>query len=340
MKLRSHNFDRVAPETAAGNFMSGQWLLARVLGLLLALVMTNFSATGEETAVFHIGFSAATFGEVNENDAIAAVRIWAQQLAKEREIAADPQPKILHGIAEITAALTNKAVDCLDLTADEYYALRGLVAMEGCVVAVKGRSITEEYVLLVHRASGLERLSDLRGHKLALLHASRASLVPAWTETILAREGLGFTNGFFSQVIYEPKISKVVLPVFFRQADACVVTRSGFETMVELNPQVGQQLQVIASSPPIVPVVFCFRADYTSPVRAKVLAELTQWHKTPAGRQILTLFQTETLEEPPLNCLDTGLELLAEHQRLCGETNKLALRSALATQDPTKATAK
>lgn len=298
------------------------------MSLVVLLCSTSFQALAEDAPVFHIGFSAATFGEVNENDAIAAVRIWAQALAKEREIAADPQPKILHGIAEIAAALTNKAVDCLNLTTDEYYALRGLVAMDGFVVAVKGRSITEEYVLLVHRASGLERLSDLRGRKLALLHSSRASLVPAWTETILAREGLGLTNGFFSQIISEPKISKIVLPLFFRQVDACVVTRSGFETMSELNPQVGQQLKVIASSPPIVPVLFCFRADYTSPVRTKVLDELAHWHETAAGRQILTLFQTETLEEAPFNCLDTGLELLAEHQRLCGPTNGMKTSAA------------
>ena len=291
------------------------------VAVLALLLMARLGLAGEEPSVFHIGFSAATFGEVNENDAIAAVRIWAQTLAQELNIRADPQPKILRGIAEITAALTNRTVDCLNLTTDEYYALRGVVAMDSCVVAVKGHSITENYVLLVHRESGIEHLSDLRGHKLALLRSSRASLVPAWTETILAREGLGSTAGFYSQIISEPKISKVVLPVFFRQVDACVVTRSGFETMVELNPQVGQQLKVLASSPPIVPVVFCFRADYASPIRTKILAELANWHNTPAGRQILTLFQNETLEEHPFNCLDTGMELLAEHQRLCGLTN-------------------
>ena len=75
-------------------------------------------------------------------------------------LAADPQPKILRGIAEITAALTNGTVDCLDMTTDEYFALQGTVAMQNCVVAVKGHSITEEYVLLVNRNSGIERLSD------------------------------------------------------------------------------------------------------------------------------------------------------------------------------------
>ena len=317
MKRHNHTFCPPAFRRAGRH-------LIRWPGLMLALIFStaHFHASGQETSVLHIGFSSATFGEVNENDAIAAVRIWAQDLAQERHIAADPQPKILRGIAEITAALTNGTVDCLDLTTDEYFALKGAVAMEHCVVAVKDGSITEEYVLLVRGDSGIERLGDLRGHKLGLLRSSRASLAPVWSETILAREGLGSTTGFYSQITTASKISQAVLPVFFRQLDACVVTRSGFETMVELNPQVGRQLKVLASSPPVVPVVFCFRAGYDSPIRAKVLAEIAQWHQTPAGRQILTLFQTETLEEQPVSCLDTALQLLAEHQRLCGETNK------------------
>ena len=110
--------------------------------------------------------------------------------------------------------------------------------------------------------------------------SSRASLAPVWSETILAREGLGSASGFYGQITTASKISQAVLPVFFRQLDACVVTRSGFETMVELNPQVGRQLKVLASSPPVVPVVFCFRASYDSPIRAKVLEEIAQWHNT------------------------------------------------------------
>ncbi|MCK7505548.1 MAG: phosphate/phosphite/phosphonate ABC transporter substrate-binding protein [Desulfobacterales bacterium] len=37
----------------------------------------------------------------------------------------------------------------------------------------------------------------------------------------------------------------------FRQADACVVGRNSYETMVELNPQVGRELKVVASSHPL-----------------------------------------------------------------------------------------
>ncbi|MBI5385420.1 MAG: PhnD/SsuA/transferrin family substrate-binding protein [Verrucomicrobia bacterium] len=292
-------------------------------GLILAMALAAlpFGTVAQESSTFRIGFSSASFGEVNENDAAAAVRVWAQALATERGIPADPQPKILRSVSEIAAALTNKLIDAINMTTGEYAALQGRVALQHCVVSVKNKVITEEYVLLVHRASGLERLSDLRGRKLGLLQSARASLAPAWLDLLLAKEGLGLPANFCGQMISSSKITKAILPVFFGQLDACLVTRNGFETMIELNPQVSQQLKILASSPPLVPVVFCFRADYTSAVRNKLLGEISRWHTSPAGRQILTIFQTDSLEERPVSCLDSALEMVAAHQRLCGETN-------------------
>ena len=50
--------------------------------------------------------------------------------------------------------------------------------------------------------------------------------------------------------------------LFFRTVDACLVTESGFQTIVEMNPQVGRRLRVLASSPRIVPFVTCFHSDF------------------------------------------------------------------------------
>ena len=77
---------------------------------------------------------------------------------------------------------------------------------------------------------------------------SRMSLALAWLDIALFNDGCR-PVAEFCRVEQNKKLTKVVLPVFFRQNDACVVTRRGFKTMSELNPQVGQQLRVLASSP-------------------------------------------------------------------------------------------
>ena len=85
-----------------------------------------------------------------------------------------------------------------------------------------------------------------------------------------------------------------------------MVTRRGFETLAELNPQVGKDLRVLATSPEVVATVFCFRADYDSPVMDKLIAGLRELHLSAAGRQVLTVFQSDRLEEVPPSALDSA----------------------------------
>lgn len=306
-------------------------LLRRLAGgalAALALVALASRAADPGDDVLRIGFSSAIFGDVNENDASAAVRVWAQALAKERGIPADPQPKILRGIAEITTALTNHLVDAVNMTAVEYWQARRQIVLQNFLVAVKGDSITEEYVVLVHRSSGIERLADLRGRKLNVLDGSRACLAPIWFDSILLEAGLDPAKDFCGQVTPVSKLTKAVLPVFFRQADACLVTRSGFDTMIELNPQTGQQLKVLATSPAVVPIAFCFRGDYNSPVRQKLLDQVSHWHTTPSGRQVLNIFQSDQIREEPAAVLESAMALLEKHQQLLSKTNEPPVNSA------------
>lgn len=265
-----------------------------------------------------IGFSKMVLGNVNENDALAAVKIWTKTIVEERGIPANPSSRIFQNTTEIAAALADKKVDCICITLIEYVALGGLVGGDTVLVSVQSNAITEEYLLLVHRDSGIERLGDLKGQTLNLLEHPRACLASAWLDTLVAGKNLGPAADFFRKIVPVSKIDRTVLPVFFRQAGACLVTRNGFETMMELNPQTGQHLKVLESSPPVVPVVFCFRSDYNSPVKNQLVSELSHLYLNPAGRQILTLFQSDRPEEHPVSCLDASLKLLAEHRRLFG----------------------
>jgi phosphonate transport system substrate-binding protein len=138
----------------------------------------------------------------------------------------------------------------------------------------------------------------------------------------LLKAGLGQTAQFCSRTIQGVKLSQTVLPVFFRQFDACVVTRRGFQVMSELNPQVGQQLKILASSPSMVPVAFLFRADYSDPAKDRIIKEIQGVHSTIAGQQVLTLFQCESLKVLSVAALDSSLELLATHARLMEALNK------------------
>jgi ABC-type phosphate/phosphonate transport system substrate-binding protein len=297
---------------------SGRLAFVLVAAIPGPVVWADDTASGEgASAPFRVAFSSSMFAEVNENDAGAATRVWAQMLGRDHGIPVDSAAKTLRGPKEIADAMQNNLVDSITMTTEEYWLLRKEISVDHFVVGVKRGSVTEEYVLVVHRDSGIERIEDLRSRSLVIFQNPRASLAQVWLETLLAEAKLGRPADLCVRLNFFNKLSRVILPVFFRQTDACLVTRSGFETMSELNPQVGRQLKVLASSPAVVPTVFCCRANQPSPYRDPILAQLGVVNSSPAGQQFLTLFQVDSLQQSPLSCLDSACELLDRHQQFC-----------------------
>jgi phosphonate transport system substrate-binding protein len=301
------------------------------LGLaLMASAVLHPAPTGAAEALpaetpaapLRIAFSGSMFVDVNENDAGAAVRAWAQMLGSDRGIPVDPAVKILRGTNALAEATRSRAIDGVLLATDEYWALRRGLSFTSFIYGVRAGSITEEYVLLVRQDSQVESIRDLRGRSLDLFLNPRTSLASAWVGRLLAQQGAGNPPDFFGRITPFSKLTRALLPVFFGQADACVVTRAGLETACELNPQIGRRLKVLAASPAVVPVVFCLCGDSRSPYRAKLLQEIGKVNSTPAGQQFMTLFQCDTLEEGDETSMNSAFELLGAGDQVCVTANQ------------------
>jgi len=296
-----------------------------IYGGMAAAMLFFFAAavSGQAIDSFRLGFSKQLFKGVNENDAMAVTQAWADAFTRERKVEVRPAAFILSGLSEIKTALFEESVDAITMTTFEYAQIRELLADDVVLCGVISDSIWEEYILLVNRKSNIKKLSDLKGRTLGMLSTARASLAETWLDTLLLREGLGPVTGFFDRVDEDLKPRNLLLSLFFGKLDACVVTRRGFEIMVELNPQTGKQLDILEISQPMVPTSLWFRKGYTSPIRNRMLSEILSWHLTPTGKQSLTIFQTDNLEKQPITCLDSALALISEHQRLVGDTGAI-----------------
>jgi ABC-type phosphate/phosphonate transport system substrate-binding protein len=292
-------------------------LLAYGASLLGAITVVIRCQAAEADTSFRVGFTSNLFTDINENDAKAAVRGWAQTVAKQRNIPTDPEPSIFNGVPALLDALQVGRVDALGINILDYAALRRSIRFDPIFVTYVARRQTEQYLLLTHRDSGINGLADLRGRNVSLQHYARACLAQPWLDTLLVQNGFRPVAEFAGKISFNPKLSKTILPVFFRQVEACVATRSGFATMIELNPQLGKQLKILAASPELVPVVFCFRADYAPRFREPLLAGMRELHQTPVGQQVLTIFQTEKIEEQPASFLNSTLELIETYEELC-----------------------
>lgn len=293
-------------------------LFVLCLFLVLPVEKKLHGAPSGEQPVFRIGFTRSTIGAVNENDAMAAVQIWAENFVREQDIKGDPRPIIYDSSRDLREALENQEVECIDITMDQYQDIEELIAKEYMVGGVTSGSVFVEYVVLARVQNKIDDLSMLSGRHLSVVDSAIHSLSLVWLDALLGQMGRGLSETFFRRITRVGDVSDAVLPVFFGQVDCCVVTRKAFTLLAELNPQIAERLMVVASSPPVVPMIFGFRKDFESPVIEKVMREATNWHLSPAGRQILTMFKTDSLKRLPFDQLDTTLELLHQQRRLRG----------------------
>ena len=314
--------ERRAGRRVVGIRRGGSRMACALLTILAGLGVSLRAARAAEPAPLRFGFAADAFVQVNENDARAALKVWAQTLGAERGIPVDPNLDILADTRAIKAALQAGRVDAVTMLTEQFWALRREVAFGSLILGRTRGETAEVYLLLVHRDLATARLGDLRGKSIAVMDGSRGSLAAVWAETLLLEENLGPADAFWGKSTRLSKLSRLVLPVFFKQVDACVVTRDGFRTLCELNPQLGLQLRVLAQSSAIVPTVFCFRDELVSAYRDRLVAEIGDVAGTVAGRQTLTLFQSEQLVARPMSDLDDSCALLDRHQRLLEERGK------------------
>ncbi len=181
----------------------------------------------------------------------------------------------------------------------------------------------DEYLLLINEDSGIRTLADLRRKSLNVYDNPRMCLASIWLETLLASSNLGAPREFLGRIGIHNNLSQVVLPVYFRQLDACLVTRRAFGTMCELNPQLGRKLHVLATSPKVVTSLMAFHKDCAPEQRQKCENALIGLHKTAAGQQALTLFESSHLVLTDMSALGSTLELVKARTRF---TSKAGIR--------------
>jgi ABC-type phosphate/phosphonate transport system substrate-binding protein len=270
-----------------------------------------------------VGYSSKLLSHVDVNDAKAATKVWTEMLIRKKGIFKKTDTFIIQDLTSLEKAVKAKAVDVVVLLPQDFIEIRNRVPLEPIFSSAIPRGVYEEFIVLVRKDQAIDKLSDLRGKRLLVEIGQRGTIPAFWLDTLLTRERLPEGKEFFSSIKEANKISQAVLPVFFRQADVCLTSRYAFETMAELNPQVGKDLKVIATSPGFLTGVICFRRDFYAQYKDHLDDSLRSLHTDPQGKQILTLFRISQLIPFEPSHLETVEALLKEHQIL---TTKLAKR--------------
>ncbi len=262
-----------------------------ILILFAAFFANPTDIAGVESEDIRAGYSVGSFRAVNPKDAEVALKIWFSQLCRQSGLHFNKiEAHLFANLSDLIAAINNQKVDFVGLNSVDYIMIRNNVQLEPALVTLFGNDYGNEYVLLVNKELNVHNLSQLKARKIFLYMGS--SPIPLlWLDHLLKEQGLPGKDRFFSSYKEAEKASQAIFPVFFRQADACIVPRRAFETSSELNPQISQKLEPLLTSPLFADSLVLFRKGYNSDKKKKLIDVGLNFNKFPEGRQVLTLFQ-------------------------------------------------
>lgn len=224
-------------------------------------------------------------------------------------------------IEEAVAAIASDRCDIVTLASLDFFRMRRNTTLDPLTIISKGDHATESYLFLLPMDASLDTLIRKADRTLIVEQGGSGEVATVWLSTQLIARGLPQANDFFT-TIRPAKPSRTVLPLFFGQADACVVSESTFTLMGELNPQVDKKIRILKRSPGFVNLLVCGTKNLEPEHRRWVLQELATLNDNPEGQQALTIMQMKRffLYEP--NYLKATEALYERHRQLLARENE------------------
>ncbi|MDD2337368.1 MAG: PhnD/SsuA/transferrin family substrate-binding protein [Geobacteraceae bacterium] len=235
------------------------------------------------------------------------------------------EAKYYDNIPEMSAARNSGKVQVLCGPPEEFMELKNRAPVDPILITASTSGHETELLLLVRKDSGFHSLSDLKNKTLVMsMRNTRAdSMFYVWIETLLMRAEHSSIETFFSTLKETQTTSRGIMTVFFRQADACIVTRQLFNLAAEMNPQIGRELVPIARMSKLSHGIISVDRRLPRDLKKKIRQAFLALPDSSEGKQLLMLFQISKMIPFRPEYLSGTEALFAEHQRL---KNRLARR--------------
>ena len=275
-------------------------LLATLLLVFTQTEIIKSQSPEDNIGNFQVAFSTNVFKGVYLNDATAGAKALTENLIKEysRKKYNVIPPATFSTVKELESLLKLEEVEVLIMHATEFLQIKQSDIVEPICVAVRDGSPYDIFYLLVNKESNYKKIEDLMGKKILVASPFEGDMPVIWIDKLLKLKKLKPKEKYFSSIEYFDKPLPAILPVFFNKADACIMTKSLFETVSELNPQLRNELTAIEISQPISIGLVTIRKNISSQdLKDDIKTAFLNMHKTANGKQYLNIFRIEKVIE-------------------------------------------
>lgn len=288
-----------------------------IISLLIFVnaILSQSNSNNNKAQPINFGFSIKLFSEVDIRDAEVAIQMWGNEFFGDLEINYYPQTKFYYHDNEFIDAIKKNKLDFMSLSTPDYFKIKNHVKIEPYLMITGNEKYGYNFILLVRKDKNIKSIYDLKNRQINVPSGEFGELVKMWLEVIL-HENENKSLKYFSEIREFKKPSQALLPVFFKQNDACVISERSYVAMLELNPQLKNELVIIEKSPELVGAIMCINTNLSKNIKEITLDTAKKLSQTASGKQILALFKANELVKYQPEYLESTKELIDRYEEV------------------------
>lgn len=245
-----------------------------------------------------VGYSKNIFRGFNVNDAKVAASLMENAISKESRRNTTSNSVVVSNSNEVIDLIEKDKLNFVSLTSIEYLAVKDRTQIFPYCVPIARDNVMNRVLLIVRNDSNIKSIKDLNGKTISTssFYDEEFKLPTMWMKTIFWRSKVKDILEFIGSLKVRDNPSVIISDVFFKTTDACIIFESEYETLKELNPQLGKELNILASSEPLLTEVGCYTKNSKDDADLSFVLETTyNLHNNTHGKNLLKLLKVKRL---------------------------------------------
>ncbi len=262
---------------------------------------------------------AATEGlypNVSRKDGRMALELLMQKTIVKRNYPYSVKLIFIDPVNDLPDNIKSGGYHFVTLSSIDYYRYRDAVYLNPIMTPTKINTPTEQLLLLVKAEQTLSTILQKEERSLIIETGTSGDLSKIWMDRILMDSGFAKSGKFFTKIRRVSKPGRAILPVFFNQADACIVPRHALEVIQELNPQIGRNVKPLRQSKGLIRLMICATDKPNQEDIDILIRESSQMEHNPETLQAMTILQMKRFVPIFEEDLVATEKLISRHQKI------------------------
>jgi hypothetical protein len=257
-----------------------------------------------------------------ENDLKATILIWMHDRLKEfDDYTFDVM--LFKDSRELKKILSENKNVLIIFSSNEFLSYRKKIDLEGGMLIGTAKDELNSFALIVRENLGINKVEDLFNKRIIIPGRMNGEVAKIWFENLILKETNADLDTEMKKVVETQNDSNPVLKVFFGSAEACIVGKSYYETMCELNPQLKKNTKIFKTSTRLITGIIATHKFENRELLDSLYHKANNLNNDIYGAQLFALFKINSLllyNEEYLQPLRT---LIEENNRLKNTANRV-----------------